>query len=477
MVFWGHAPNSQTRGLEMKRAFEKLDLLVVIDPYPTLSAVMHERQNDTYLLPACTQFETYGSVTSSNRSVQWRDKVIEPLFESKPDHVILYLLAKKLGLAEQLTKNIQVIGDEPLIEDILREINRGAWTIGYSGHSPERLKLHQQHWGDFDIATLKAMGGPCDGEYYGLPWPCWGKPEFKHPGTPILYDLSKPVAQGGLPFRARFGVEHEGVSLLAEGSYPKDSSIKNGYPEFTDRLLKKLGWWEDLSFEERQEAEGKDWKTDLSGGIQRVALMRGCAPCGNAKARCVAWDFPDPVPRHREPIYAKRRDLVAKYPTFPDRARFFRLPTRYASLQQIDFSRKFPLQMTSGRLVEYEGGGDETRSNPWLAELQREMFVELHPADANELGVRHGQRVWVEGPEGGRIQVMAFVTQRVPKGVVFMPFHFGGFWQGQDLKDRYPEGSVPYVRGESCNLIFTYGYDVVTMMQESKISLCRITPA
>ena len=35
MVFWGHAPNSQTRGTEMKEAMEKLDLLVVIDPYPT----------------------------------------------------------------------------------------------------------------------------------------------------------------------------------------------------------------------------------------------------------------------------------------------------------------------------------------------------------------------------------------------------------------------------------------------------------
>ena len=35
MVFWGHAPNSQTRGLEMKKAMEKLDLMVVvIDPYP-----------------------------------------------------------------------------------------------------------------------------------------------------------------------------------------------------------------------------------------------------------------------------------------------------------------------------------------------------------------------------------------------------------------------------------------------------------
>ena len=88
MVFWGHAPNSQTRGTEMKKAMEKLDMMVIVDPYPTVSAVMSDRTDGVYLLPACTQFETYGSVTASNRSVQWRDKVIEPLFESQagPHH-------------------------------------------------------------------------------------------------------------------------------------------------------------------------------------------------------------------------------------------------------------------------------------------------------------------------------------------------------------------------------------------------------
>ncbi len=93
MIFWGHAPNSQTRGLEMKKAMEKLDMLVVVDPYPTVSAVMHDRKDGVYLLPAATQFETYGSATATNRSLQWRDKVIDPLFESLPDHTIMYKLA------------------------------------------------------------------------------------------------------------------------------------------------------------------------------------------------------------------------------------------------------------------------------------------------------------------------------------------------------------------------------------------------
>ena len=477
MVFWGHAPNSQTRGTEMVEAMNKLDMMVIIDPYPTASAVMHNRSDGVYLLPACTQFETYGSVTASNRSLQWRDKVVDPLFESLPDHTIMYKLAKKLGFADELTKHIAVANDEPNIEDITREFNKGMWTIGYTGQSPERLKAHQQNWGTFNFDTLLAEGGPANGDYYGMPWPCWGTAEMGHPGTPILYDPSKPVAEGGLNFRARFGVERDGVSLLADGSFPQGNELKDGHPEFTADMLKKLGWWDDLTDAEKQAAEGKNWKTDLSGGIQRVAIKHGCAPFGNARARAVVWTFPDPVPLHREPLYTSRRDLVAKYPTYEDRKSHYRLPVLYKSIQEKDFTKEFPLILTSGRLVEYEGGGDESRSNPWLAELQQEMFAELHPSDANNAGIRDGGMLWVEGPEGARIKVKALVTRRVAPGVVFLPFHFAGHMQGEDLRSKYPPGADPYILGEAANTVMTYGYDSVTQMQESKCSLCRIKAA
>ena len=477
VFFQGHAVNSQSRGVEMKKALEKVDLVVISDPYPTHMAVMSERKNNTYLLPTCTQFEQAGSVTASNRSLQWREKTVEPLFESKPDAAILYLLAQKLGFADQMFKHIRVESEMPSPEDTLREINRGAWTIGYTGQSPERLKAHAQHRHTFNPTTLRAMGGPVDGDFYGLPWPCWGDAELRHPGTPVLYDTSKSVADGGLTFRARFGVEHNGETLLAEDSYSKGSELEDGYPEFTADLLRQLGWWDDLSAAEKQAAEGRNWKTDLSGGIQRVAIAHGCAPFGNAKARCVVWTFPDPVPVHREPLYTPRHDLVREFPTYEDRKAYWRLPTRYASIQAKDYSADYPLVFISGRLVEYEGGGEETRSNIWLAELQRHMFVEINPRDANDRGIDDGQQVWLEGPEGGRILVKAMVTPRVGAGVVWTPFHFGGWFQGEDLEARYPEGTAPIVRGEACNTATTYGYDSVTQMQETKATLCQIQPA
>ena len=481
MVLWGHAVNSQTRLPEMKKAMEKLDMMVIIDPVPTFASVIPDRKDGVYVLPACTQFETYGSVTASNRSLQWREKVVDPIFESKPDHVIMYMFAKKLGFADQMFKNIKVNGDEPLIEDITREFNRGMWTIGYTGQSPERLRKHMANQATFDKTTLQAVGGPCDGEFYGLPWPCWGTPEMGHPGTPILYDTSRPVAEGGLTFRARFGVERNGQNLLAEGSYSVGSEIKDGYPEFTMAMLKKLGWDKDLTDEERATIEKiagdkTNWKTDLSGGIQRVAIKHGCAPFGNAKARTVVWTFPDPVPIHREPLYTPRRDLVADYPTYKDK-QAYRLPTKYESIQKNDFSKEFPTILTSGRLVEYEGGGAESRSNKWLAELQQDMFAEINPRDANNIGVQDGDDIWIYSPEGGKVLVKALVTERVAAGVVFMPFHFGGHWQGKSLRDKYPEGADPYVLGEASNMCGTYGYDSVTQMQETKVTLCRVEAA
>jgi formate dehydrogenase major subunit len=508
VFFWGHAPNSQTRGLEMKKAMDALDMLVVIDPYPSATAAMAAMPADgatpnpkraVYLLPAATQFETEGSCTASNRSIQWREAVIEPLFESRSDHAIMYHFAQKLGFADQFLgkrdgkQNISLVKrpagyEEPKPEDVLaNEINQGTWTIGYTGQTPDRLKAHMRNMHVFDVKTLRAAGGKdkitgydLTGDYFGLPWPCYGNAALKHPGSPNLYDTSKHVMDGGGNFRANFGVERDGISLLAEdGSHSKGADLTTGYPEIDHILLKKLGWWSELTEAEQKEAEGKNWKTDLSGGLIRVTMKNhGCHPFGNAKARAVVWNFPDPIPIHREPLYGNRADLMEKYPTHADRMAFWRMPTLFATVQKKNMEaklhEKFPIVLTSGRLVEYEGGGEETRSNPWLAELQQENFVEIHPKAAADRDIRNGAMVWVKTPTGAQIKVKAMVTERVGPDHAFIPFHFSGWWQGKDMLPFYPTGAEPIVRGEAVNTATTYGYDSVTMMQETKTTICQI---
>jgi formate dehydrogenase major subunit len=498
MVVFGHGGNTVPRQPEVKQGLADLDLLVVADPHPTSFASLHDRPDNTYLLPICTQFECSGSRTASNRSVQWGEKIVEPIFESANDYNAIYLLSQRLGFADEMFKNYEMVdgkfGPEPTPESVLSEINRGGWSTGYTGQSPERLKAHMRNQDKFDLVTLRAPKDDPEvgGDYYGLPWPCWGTPEYRHPGTHILYDTTMHVKDGGGTFRARFGVEKDGVTLLSEGSYSVGSEIQDGYPEFTMGVLQQLGWDLDLTVEERARIEAQgggnpeniakiSWSTDLSGGIQRVALEHGCIPFGNGKARAMAWNLPDPVPVHREPIYSPKPELVAEFPTRDD-YRHFRMPNIGKTLQDKAVAdrvaQNFPIVLTSGRLVEYEGGGEETRSNPWLAELQQDMFVEINPADASARGIVDGGWVWVTGPENGsKAKVKALVTERVAAGVAFMPFHFAGWFQGEDQRGNYPQGADPIVLGESVNTVTTYGYDPVTGMHEGKVTLCQIAAA
>ncbi len=71
------------------------------------------------------------------------------------------------------------------------------------------------------------------------------------------------------------------------------------------------------------------------------------------------------------------------------------------------------------------------------------MKVEVHPADAERYGIRDGEPVWVVSRRG-RIQAIAWVTDRTPEGVVFAPFHFAEQPANRLTKDVYdPTSRIP----------------------------------
>ena len=63
----------------------------------------------------------------------------------------------------------------------------------------------------------------------------------------------------------------------------------------------------------------------------------------------------------------------------------------------------------------------------------------------------------------------ALVTERVGKGVAFMPFHFGGFCQGEDRRGITRRAPTRSCSARASTRITTYGYDPVTFMQETKV--------
>jgi formate dehydrogenase major subunit len=113
-------------------------------------------------------------------------------------------------------------------------------------------------------------------------------------------------------------------------------------------------------------------------------------------------------------------------------------------------SEKYPLLLSTGRIVVHYNSGSMTRRSPSLLERDCELYVEINPEDAAELNVNHGDMVKVKTIRG-ETEARARVTEKVTPGMVFMPFH----WQGT-------------------NIITSDALDPVSKIPEYKMAACKI---
>ncbi len=84
---------------------------------------------------------------------------------------------------------------------------------------------------------------------------------------------------------------------------------------------------------------------------------------------------------------------------------------------------EFPLMLCTGRVLEHWHSGSMTRRIPELARAMPEAYLELHPDDAAEYGIRDGDSVLIESRRGS-LTLPAWIWGRgkPPKGTVFVPF-------------------------------------------------------
>ena len=218
------------------------------------------------------------------------------------------------------------------------------------------------------------------------------------------------------------------------------------------RLAQEAGLVERPDAAEQALAEGKNWKTDLSGGIIRVVIEHGCAPFGNGARPRHRLEFPRSGARASRAALTRRagprRDV-------PDLRRHGNVLAPSDAVQlgaaRSTSTSDFPLIMTSGRLVEYEGGGDESRSNPLARRAAAEHVLrDQSRRTPTDRGVKEDDYIWVETPTGARMKMMAMITPAGPAGMVWMPFTspVGGWARTCAPLSR--EGAPP-VRGEAVN--------------------------
>jgi predicted molibdopterin-dependent oxidoreductase YjgC len=116
---------------------------------------------------------------------------------------------------------------------------------------------------------------------------------------------------------------------------------------------------------------------------------------------------------------------------------------------------EYPFILSTGRILFHWHGGTLSRRSPALEGMAPEAEVEIHPEDAERLGLREGQTVRVQSRRG-QVEAASRITERSPAGTVFMTFH-------------YAEAAA--------NLLTSDHIDPVAKIPEYKVSAVKVEPA
>jgi ferredoxin-nitrate reductase len=160
---------------------------------------------------------------------------------------------------------------------------------------------------------------------------------------------------------------------------------------------------------------------DVWEEFRRLTAGRPCDMTGITARRLrgerhVYW----PCSRADEPGQ-KRRYTNGVFPTPDCRARF--LPREHRPPRE-GADHEFPFVLTTGRLYAHWHTLTRTAKCDKLVKREPVPFVELHPADAAEIGVADGEPVQISSRRG-TIRLTARLREGACRGTVFVPFHWG----------------------------------------------------
>ncbi|HJV85234.1 MAG TPA: formate dehydrogenase subunit alpha [Noviherbaspirillum sp.] len=202
--------------------------------------------------------------------------------------------------------------------------------------------------------------------------------------------------------------------------------------EVTMHLAKRLGY--DMHYNHPSEI------------MDEIAMLtptfRGVSYAKLDRLGSIQWPCTDDAPEGT-PIMHKEQFVRGK-------GRF--MLTKYVATDE-KVTRKYPLILTTGRILSQYNAGVQTRRTEnvrWYSEDR----LEIHPHDAQERGVKDGDWVGVQSRAGDTV-LRALVTERVQPGVVYSTFHF-------------PESGA--------NVITTDNSDWATNCPEYKVTAVQVMP-
>ena len=453
-----------------RKAMAKLEWLVVRDLVETETASFWyaspevERGElspeaigtEVFLFPAAGTAEKEGTFTNTQRLLQYREKAVDPPGDARSELWFIYHLGRRLkakAAADSLAKNdgfraltwkYSTNGKraEPDAEEVLKEIN------GYSVVDRKQLK---------HIKDLKNDGSTACGAW---------------------------IYCGVYPEEGRNRAhERNPKDLLGHGwgfAWPNDCRIiynrasarPDGEP-WSER--KKLVWWDKnerkwtgLDHPDYEKEIPPDAPANLQNG-EGTAALGGAKPF-TLHPDGVAWLYvpsglkDGPLPTHYEaleslvenPLYAQQTNPAANRKKRPD--------NKYAA----PHDARFPFVLTTYRLTEHHTAGGMSRYLSHLSELQPELFTEVSPELAEEVGLTHGDWATI-------ITARALVEARVMVTTRMKPLHIDGRTIHQ-VGLPYHWGYRGNVTGDVVNDLLAISEEPNVRIMETKALVCNVIP-
>ncbi len=480
------AVGGQNAGYQRK-ALAQLKWLVVRDLYETETASfwkdspevrggelrIEDIQTEVFFLPAAAVPENDGSFTNTQRLVQWHDKAVDPPGDARSDLWFTYHLGRRLkalyaNSALPRDRPIKAlvwdyvdaaenrrwrIADEPSADRVMKEINGYDWRSGRPLDGFDQLRDDGStacgawiYTGIYAGGTNRAKARAGDNWVslgWGFSWPA---------NRRQMYNRCSADPQGNpWPKEARLARQH-----------PQGERVHRGYV-YWDAAL---GRWTGLDVPDFPIAKAPNTAAVPQG--VGLAFQDGASPF-IMKADGKGWLFvpnglvDGPLPTHYEPYESPVRNIVYAQQSNPV-VLVYNVPGNpYAPVGSPDY----PHVLSTYRLTEHHLSGVMSRWLPWLCELQPELFCEISPEHAAELGVANTGWVVISTPRGS-IRAKALVTRRI------RPFH---------LRDRMVHhvglpwhwGYKGVSTGDVVNNLSALVGDPNVSIHEAKVFVCNVS--
>jgi formate dehydrogenase major subunit len=460
---WGQNPAcSGANSAKTRKALEQLDWLVNTNIFDDETASFWQGpgvdpsqvKTEVFFLPAAVFVEKEGSITNSGRWMQWRYQGPKPLGNSRPDGDIILDLGEKL-------KEIYAKGGT--LPDPIVNLKWDYKTEGaYDPHKVAK-EINGYFLADVTIKDTVYKKGTL-------------VPSF------AFLQADGTTSSGNWLYCNSYTEKGNMAERRSQEDAPNQIGL---YPEFAwcwpvNRRIIYNRASVDLKGQPWDEQDwvikwdGEKWLGDVpDGGWPPLESLENPNPKSkyafimrkHGHAQIFGPGMKDgPFPEHYEALECPlEKNMMSGQLMSPVAPVFAGEADAFATCDP-----RFPFVGTTYRVTEHWQTGVMTRFQPWLLEMQPQMFVEMSEELATLRGIQNGERVRATSARGS-VECTAVVTKR------FRPFDLGGVVVHQvgfpwHYGWRWPQDRVE----DSANLLTPSTGDPNTRIPETKAFMVNI---